>query len=85
MIKYSCAVQALIIKHQSLNIFSDQFKKVFETYIRVGISEQAQIVAEKILAAKKAVVALTMNSPTGMAQRNGMAGGYRVFVISVQF
>ena len=36
------------------SITGHQSEKVFETYIRVGISEQAQIVAEKILAAKKA-------------------------------
>ena len=31
-----------------------QSEKVFEKYIRVGLSEQAQIVGDKILAAKKA-------------------------------
>ena len=36
------------------SITGHQSEKVFESYIRVGLSEQAQIVAEKILAAKKA-------------------------------
>ena len=36
------------------SITGHQSEKVFEKYIRVGISEQAQIVADKLLAAKKA-------------------------------
>ena len=36
------------------SITGHQSEKVFESYIRVGLSEQAQIVADKILAAKKA-------------------------------
>lgn len=34
--------------------FGHQSEKVFEKYIRVGLSEQAQMVGDKILAAKKA-------------------------------
>ena len=34
------------------SITSHQSKKVFESYIRVGLSEQAQIIGDKILAAK---------------------------------
>ena len=36
------------------SITGHQSEKVFEKYIRVGLSEQAQIVGDKILAAKKA-------------------------------
>ena len=36
------------------SITGHQSEKVFEKYIRVGLSEQAQIVGNKILAAKKA-------------------------------
>ena len=36
------------------SITGHQSEKIFEKYIRVGISEQAQIVADKLLAAKKA-------------------------------
>lgn len=36
------------------SITGHQSEKVFESYIRVGLSEQAQIIGDKILAAKKA-------------------------------
>ena len=37
------------------SITGHQSQKVFESYIRIGISEQAQRVGDKILAARKAV------------------------------
>ena len=36
------------------SITGHQSEKLFEDYIRVGLSEQAQMVGEKILAAKNA-------------------------------
>jgi hypothetical protein len=36
------------------SITGHQSQKVFESYIRIGISEQAQRVGDKILAARKA-------------------------------
>jgi hypothetical protein len=36
------------------SITGHQSEKVFENYIRVGLSEQAQMVGDKILAAKNA-------------------------------
>jgi len=36
------------------SITGHQSEKVFENYIRVSLSEQAQMVGDKILAAKKA-------------------------------
>ena len=36
------------------SITGHQSEKVFKSYIRVGLSEQAQIIGDKILVAKKA-------------------------------
>ena len=55
---FNCRLSAFVSSITSVEIVIigsvTSQKKVFEKYICVGLSEQAQIVGDKILAAKKA-------------------------------